>query len=57
MLATFGDLVEHPKVADAASELFREVFGEAKNPARLVYGVASLPFNAAVELEVIFEVV
>lgn len=57
MLATFGDLVEHPKVADAASDLFRDVFGEAKNPVRLVYGVASLPFNAAVELDVIFEVV
>jgi enamine deaminase RidA (YjgF/YER057c/UK114 family) len=56
MLATSGDQVEHPKVADAASELFRDVFGDAKNPVRLVYGVASLPFNASVELEVIFEV-
>jgi enamine deaminase RidA (YjgF/YER057c/UK114 family) len=56
MLATSGDQVEHPKVADAASELFRDVFGVAKNPVRLVYGVASLPFNASVELEVIFEV-
>ena len=56
MLATSGDQVEHPKVADAASELFRDVFGSAKNPVRLVYGVASLPFNAPVELEVIFEV-
>jgi enamine deaminase RidA (YjgF/YER057c/UK114 family) len=56
MLATSGDQVEHPKVADAASELFRDVFGAAKNPVRLVYGVASLPLNAAVELEVIFEV-
>jgi enamine deaminase RidA (YjgF/YER057c/UK114 family) len=56
MLATSGDKVEHPKIADAASELFRDVFGRAKNPVRLVYGVASLPFNAPVELEVIFEV-
>lgn len=56
MLATSGDQVEHPKVADAASELFRDVFGRAKNPVRLVYGVASLPFNAPVELEVILEV-
>ena len=56
MLATSGDHVEHPKVADAASELFRDVFGAAKNPVRLVYGVASLPLNAPVELEVIFEV-
>jgi enamine deaminase RidA (YjgF/YER057c/UK114 family) len=56
MLATSGDHVEHSKVADAASELFRDVFGSAKNPVRLVYGVASLPFNAPVELDVIFEV-
>lgn len=56
MLATSGDQVEHPKVADAASELFRDVFGGAKNPVRSVYGVASLPFNAPVELEVILEV-
>lgn len=56
MLATSGDQVDHPQIADAASELFREVFGSAKNPVRLVYGVASLPFNAPVELEVIFEV-
>lgn len=56
MLATSGDQVDHAQIADAASELFREVFGSAKNPVRLVYGVASLPFNAPVELEVIFEV-
>ena len=56
MLATSGDQVEHPKVADAASELFRDVFGGAKNPVRLIYGVASLPFNAPIELELIFEV-
>jgi enamine deaminase RidA (YjgF/YER057c/UK114 family) len=31
------------------------VFGEHKNPCRLVYGVASLPLGAPVELEVIFE--
>ena len=47
MLATSGDQVEHPKVADAASELFRDVFGSAKNPVRLVYGVASLSIQRA----------
>jgi enamine deaminase RidA (YjgF/YER057c/UK114 family) len=56
MLATVGDEVEHPKVADAASELFRDIFGSARNSVRLVYGVASLPLNAPVELDVIFEV-
>jgi enamine deaminase RidA (YjgF/YER057c/UK114 family) len=55
-IATMGDVRDHPKVADAASELLRDVFGEDKNPCRLVYGVASLPLGTPVELEVIFEV-
>jgi hypothetical protein len=33
-----------------------DVFGAAKNPCRLVHGVASLPLGAPVELEIIFEV-
>src|ERR1700736_3542626 len=40
---------------NCASKLFRDVFGAAKNPVRPVFGVASLPLNAPVELEVIFE--
>jgi enamine deaminase RidA (YjgF/YER057c/UK114 family) len=55
-LATASDFREHPKVADAASELLQDVFGKEKNPCRLVYGVASLPLGTPVELEVIFEV-
>jgi enamine deaminase RidA (YjgF/YER057c/UK114 family) len=55
-VATSGDFRDHPKVADAASELLQDVFGKDKNPCRLVYGVASLPFGTPVELEVIFEV-
>jgi enamine deaminase RidA (YjgF/YER057c/UK114 family) len=55
-VATSGDVRDHPKVADGASELLQDVFGKDKNPCRLVYGVASLPLGAAVELELIFEV-
>ena len=55
-VATSGDVREHPKVADGASNLLQDVFGKEKNPSRLVYGVASLPLGAPVELEVIFEV-
>jgi enamine deaminase RidA (YjgF/YER057c/UK114 family) len=55
-VATSGDVRDHPKIADAASELLQDVFGKDKNPCRLVYGVASLPLGAPVELEVIFEV-
>jgi enamine deaminase RidA (YjgF/YER057c/UK114 family) len=55
-VATSGDVRDQPKVADAASELLESIFGENKNPCRLVYGVASLPLGTPVELEVIFEV-
>ena len=55
-VATSGDIRDQPKVADAASELLRDVFGKDKSPCRLVYGVASLPLGTPVELEVIFEV-
>jgi len=55
-VATSGDVRDQPKVADAASELLQSIFGENKNPCRLVYGVASLPLGTPVELEVIFEI-
>lgn len=55
-IATIGDVRDQPKVADAASDLLRDVFGPDKSPCRLVVGVASLPLGTPVELEVIFEV-
>jgi enamine deaminase RidA (YjgF/YER057c/UK114 family) len=55
-IATSGDVRDQPKIADAASELLQDVFGKEKNPCRLVYGVATLPLGAPVELEIIFEV-
>jgi enamine deaminase RidA (YjgF/YER057c/UK114 family) len=55
-VATSGDVREQPKVADGASELLQDVFGNSKNPSRLVYGVASLPLGTPVELELILEV-
>ncbi len=55
-LATSGDFFDQPRVADAASELFRDVFGADKTSVRMVFGVASLPLGMPVELEVIFEV-
>jgi enamine deaminase RidA (YjgF/YER057c/UK114 family) len=57
LVATSGEVRDQPKVADAASNLLQDVFGKEKNPCRLVYGVASLPLGAPVELEIIFEVV
>ena len=55
-IAATAAFTEHPRVADAASELFRDVFGERTVSSRLVIGVASLPLGSPVELEVILEV-
>ena len=49
--ATF---TEQPKVADAASELLKEIFGDAGQHVRAAVGVNTLPRDAAVEIEVIF---
>ena len=40
------------EVANGATDLLVEVFGEAGRPARAAVGVASLPLNAPVEVEV-----
>lgn len=42
-----------PKVLDAASDLLAEIFGERGRHARAAVGVAELPRNAAVEIEMI----
>src|SRR6266404_6332538 len=55
-VAVAEDRLDLVKIADAASELLRDVFGEGKISARLVFGIASLPFGVPVELEAIFEV-
>jgi enamine deaminase RidA (YjgF/YER057c/UK114 family) len=55
-IAASGDVVDQPKVADAVSDLFREIFGSDKTAVRIVIGVASLPLGVPIELEVIFEV-
>ena len=55
-LATSRDFYNQPIVADAASELLRDVFGEGKTSVRSVIGVASLPLGVPVILEVTFEI-
>lgn len=42
----------HPEVANGSTELLVELFGDAGRPARAAIGVASLPSNAPVELEI-----
>jgi enamine deaminase RidA (YjgF/YER057c/UK114 family) len=39
------------EVANGATELLIELFGEEGRPARIAVGMASLPLNAAVEVE------
>lgn len=48
----FGD---QPKIANAASELLIELFGEAGRHARAAVGTNALPLNASVEIEFLFE--
>jgi enamine deaminase RidA (YjgF/YER057c/UK114 family) len=45
-----------PQVVNGASELFLEVFGEQGKHARSAVGVAELPLNAPVEVELIAEI-
>jgi enamine deaminase RidA (YjgF/YER057c/UK114 family) len=47
---------EQHLVANGASELFGEVFGDAGAHARSAFGVAQVPFGACVEIELIAEV-
>lgn len=46
---------QHPEVANGASDLLVEVFGEAGRHARAAVGAGSLPRNVAVEVEAVFE--
>ena len=47
---------EQPKVANGASELLQQVFGDAGRHARAAVGTNALPLGASVEVEFIFEV-
>lgn len=52
-IADFG---QHPEVANGASDLFVEVFGEAGRHARAAVGAGSLPRGVACEVEAVFEI-
>jgi enamine deaminase RidA (YjgF/YER057c/UK114 family) len=45
------EFTDQPKVANGASELMQEVFGEAGRHARSAVGVAVLPLGVAVEVD------
>ena len=48
-----GDFTAQPKVANGASELMVEVFGDAGKHARAAVGVPVLPLGAAVEVDAV----
>ena len=54
-LVTTPEFRQHPRVADAASELLATVFGADRTSTRMVYGVASLPMGVCVVVELILE--
>jgi enamine deaminase RidA (YjgF/YER057c/UK114 family) len=55
-VASAPGFTDQPAVIDGASSLFGEVFGEAGGHARSAVGVAELPKNAPVEIEIVVEV-
>ena len=52
-VASHPDFIEQPRVADAASDLLRHAFGAAGQHARSAIGVAVLPRDSAVEVELV----
>src|SRR3989475_10653187 len=51
------DCTEQPRVINAASDFLFEIFGEKGKHSRIAVGVASLPLNSAVEIDLIAEVI
>ena len=47
---------QQPQVANGASELLQEVFGDLGKHARSAVGMGELPFGMCVEIEFVFEV-
>lgn len=52
MIAAVDGFVDHPKVANGASELLVDALGEEGRHARAAVGVASLPLGSSVEVVV-----
>jgi len=51
-VACVPDFVEQPAVADGASRVLQEIFGDAGRHTRSAIGVAALPRGAPVEVEI-----
>jgi enamine deaminase RidA (YjgF/YER057c/UK114 family) len=55
-IACTPEFTRHPTVMNGASDLAVEIFGDAGRHARATVGVPSLPLDAAVEIEGMFEI-
>ncbi len=55
-VASAPDFTAQPKVANGASELLGEVFGDSGKHARSAVGVSVLPLDVPVEVELVVEV-
>ncbi len=55
-LATLGNAVDQPAIADGASDLLRDIFGTESMGVRSIIGVANLPLGVPIELEITFEI-
>ena len=51
-----GGFTQQPEVANGASELMQDVFGDAGRHARAAVGVPALPRGAAVEVDAVFQI-
>jgi enamine deaminase RidA (YjgF/YER057c/UK114 family) len=56
LVNTDPGFTEQHLVANGASELFVEIFGELGKHARSAFGAAQIPFGACVEIELVAEV-
>ncbi|MFL5604482.1 MAG: RidA family protein [Gemmatimonadaceae bacterium] len=56
MVNATPDFADHPRVINGCSDLLVQVFGERGRHARSAVGMASLPANIPVEIEMVVEV-
>lgn len=51
------NFAEQPKIINAASDLFFDIFGESGRHSRIAVGVSSLPLNSTVEIDAVVEII
>ena len=56
MINSASDFGQQPQVANGATDLLSQLYGEAGDHARSAVGLAALPNGACIEIEMIMEV-